>query len=84
MFGNKSKKITIEVLARENQRLKREIQSLRETVNKTAEYREEYKKVVEKLHALKKEYENRITEIDDIKDMYTKRLDKIIKGKSGK
>lgn len=84
MFGNKSKKITIEVLTKENNRLKREIQSLRETVNKTAVYRDEYKKLVDKLHDLKKEYENRIGELDDIKDMYAKRLEKIIKSKPRK
>lgn len=80
MFSRKNvDKETIEVLSKENKRLRRENYRLQESLNELDRYKTEYKNLIEKLNEVKSDYIKKVKEFDDIEKDYKKELDKIVK-----
>lgn len=81
MFSKKlNEKINNEALnfvIKENKRLKRENQRLRESLDNISHLKNEYKKLIEQVHGMKNEYANKLKEFDILKIEYMKKLDEI-------
>lgn len=79
MFFRKNiDKETIEILSKENKRLRRENYRLQESLNELDKYKTEYKKLIKKLNNVKSDYVKKIKEFDDIEKEYGKKLDEIV------
>lgn len=79
MFKHKNiNKETIEILLKENKKLKRENYRLQESLDELARYKEEYENLIKTLHSVKKEYIQKVKDFNEIEKEYKKELDKII------
>lgn len=79
MFKRKNiNKETLEILLKENKRLKQENYRLQESLDELERYKKEYENLIEILHHVKKEYMQKIKDFDEIEKEYKKELDKII------
>ena len=76
-------KETIEILSKENKRLRRENYRLRESLNELDKYKTEYKKLIKKLNCVKSDYVKKIKAFDDIEKEYCKKLNEIVNNKVG-
>ena len=76
-------KETIEILSKENKRLRRENYRLRESLNELDKYKTEYKKLIKKLNCVKSDYVKKIKAFDDIEKEYCKKLNEIVNNKAG-
>lgn len=79
MFKHKNmNKETIEILLKENKKLKRENYRLQESLDTLERYKKEYENLIETLHHVKKEYIQKVKDFNEIEKEYKKELDKII------
>ena len=77
MFKSKSEKLNekaMELVLKENARLKRENERLRSFLDETKEDRETYKKLIKQLDSLKEKYIQGISEFEIIQEGYKKQL----------
>lgn len=77
LFRKNIDKETIEILSKENKRLRREIYRLQESLNDLDKYKTEYRDLIEKLNDIKNDYIKKIKQFEDIEKEYKKELDKI-------
>lgn len=78
MFNRGVEKETINILLRENKKLKRDNQSLRESLGELERYKKEYKDLNEKLTKLKKSYSIKLKDFEKMELEYNKELRKIL------
>lgn len=79
MFTHKNiNKQTIEILLKENKKLKKENCRLHESLDTLERYKKEYENLIESLHRVKKEYIQKVKDFNEIENIYKKELDKII------
>lgn len=71
----------VEIILKENERLKRENLRLQESLDELSDYKTEYKKLIEQVSDLKKQYCDKLSEFDLITRTYQDELDKIVVGK---
>lgn len=77
MFKSKSEKLNekaMELVLKENARLKRENERLRSFLDETKDDRETYKKLIKQLDSLKEKYIQGISEFEIIQEGYKKQL----------
>lgn len=67
----------LKIVMKENARLKRENQNLRNELDSVMNLKETYTELIEQIHNMKIEYLNKLKEFDILKEKYTKELDKI-------
>ncbi|MBQ7066345.1 MAG: hypothetical protein IJN92_05950 [Lachnospiraceae bacterium] len=82
MFKSKSEKISeqaVEIVLKENKRLKLENQKLRESLDKIGKLKNEYKELIENLNGIKKEYLEKLESFDKLENEYKKKLEREIK-----
>lgn len=72
-------KETINILLSENRRLKRENHLLRESLQETQKYKEEYKELIDRLNGVKSSYGKKLEEFDSLKEQYKKELEKLFR-----
>lgn len=80
IFSHKSEEINEEALSvvlKENKRLKRENQNLRNELDSVFKLKETYKELIDQVNNMKIEYLNKLKEFDILKEKYTKELEKI-------
>ena len=68
----------VEIILKENERLKRENLRLQESLKELSDYKTEYKKLIEQVSDLKKQYCDKLSEFDLITRTYQDELDKIV------
>ena len=78
MFNRGVEKETINILLRENKKLKRDNQRLRESLGELERYKKEYKDLNEKLTKLKKSYSIKLKDFEKMELEYNKELRKIL------
>ena len=78
MFSRGVEKETVNVLLRENKKLKRDNQRLRESLDELERYKAEYCKLIEELNEVKEVYVERIEEFNQIEKECRKALNQII------
>ena len=78
MFNRDAEKETVNVLLRENKKLKRDNQRLRESLDELERYKAEYCKLIEELNEVKEVYVERIEEFNQIEKECRKALNQII------
>lgn len=78
MFNRDAEKETINILLRENKKLKRDNQRLRESLVELERYKEEYCKLIEELNEVKEVYVERIEGFNQIEKEYRKALNQIM------
>jgi len=80
LFSRKSKEINeeaIDIVLKENKRLKRENQNLRNELEEVSKLKNGYKELIDQVHKMKIEYANKLDEFDKLKTQYEKELEKI-------
>ena len=78
MFSNKSRNKDIEaLLLKENKRLKRENEVLRNNLDNLKEYKEQYKRLIQEMHTLREQYVNKMKLFDEIASEYNSELGKL-------
>ena len=78
MFNRDAEKETINILLRENKKLKRDNQRLRESLGELERYKKEYRKLIEELNEVKEVYIERMEEFNQLEQEYRKALDQIM------
>ena len=78
MFNRDAEKETINILLRENKKLKRDNQRLRESLGELERYKAEYRKLIEELNEVKEVYIERMEEFNQLEQEYRKALDQIM------
>ena len=84
LFSRKTKEVNKEALSvvlKENKRLKRENQNLRNELEEVSKLKNGYKELIDQVHKMKLEYVNKLNEFDELKAKYAKELDEITKRK---
>lgn len=78
MFNRGAEKETINILLRENKKLKRDNQRLRESLGELERYKAEYRKLIEELNEVKEVYIERMEEFNQVEKECRKALNQII------
>ena len=78
MFNRDAEKETINILLRENKKLKRDNQRLRESLGELERYKAEYRKLIEELNEVKEVYIERMEEFNQVEKECRKALNQIM------
>lgn len=78
MLNRDAEKETVNVLLRENKKLKRDNQRLRESLDELERYKAEYCKLIDELNEVKEVYIERMEEFNQIEKEYRKALNQIM------
>lgn len=81
LFSRKSKEVNeeaVNIVIKENKRLKRENQNLRNELEEVSKLKNAYKELIDQVHKMKLEYINKLNEFDELKAKYAKELEDII------
>ena len=79
MFGVKGKESMLNIVLKENERLVRENNALRDKIKSIENYLGEYSSIVDEITEYRDEYAKQIQVIKDLEKEYRKELDKLIK-----
>ena len=78
MFNRDAEKETINILLRENKKLKRDNQRLRESLGELERYKAEDRKLIEELNEVKEVYIERMEEFNQVEKECRKALNQIM------
>lgn len=82
MFNRDAEKETVNILLRENKKLKRDNQRLRESLGELERYKKEYRDLIDGLKKTKECYLSKLEDFNEMEAEYKKELEKAIKNRT--